>query len=72
MITDRGQIIRCPVDGIGIIGRRARGVRLFATAEGERVVSVTRIREEVEVADEGEADGGEGSGEGGGGDNGAG
>jgi hypothetical protein len=29
------------------------------------VVSVTRIREEVEVADEGEADGGEGGGEGG-------
>ncbi len=54
MITDRGQIIRCPVDGIGIVGRRARGVRLFATAEGERVVSVTRIREEVEVAEEGE------------------
>ncbi|MDZ3836543.1 MAG: DNA gyrase subunit A [Rhodospirillales bacterium] len=66
MITDRGQIIRCPVDGIGIIGRRARGVRLFATAEGERVVSVTRIREEVEVSDEGEIDGGDGGGEGGG------
>ncbi len=58
MITDRGQIIRCPVNGIGITGRRTRGVRLFATADGERVVSVTRIREEVEVVD------GEGNGEG--------
>ncbi|MBL8660928.1 MAG: DNA gyrase subunit A [Rhodospirillales bacterium] len=56
MITDRGQIIRCPVNGIGITGRRTRGVRLFATAEGERVVSVTRIREEVESV-EGEGDG---------------
>ncbi len=51
MITDRGQIIRCPVNGIGITGRRTRGVRLFATADGERVVSVTRIREELEVVD---------------------
>jgi DNA gyrase subunit A len=61
MSTDRGQIIRCPVDGIAMTGRRTRGVRLFATAEGERVVSVTRIREEVEVA-EGDAANGAGNG----------
>jgi len=45
MITDGGQIIRCPVDEISTMGRKTRGVRLFATAEGERVVSVTRIRD---------------------------
>jgi DNA gyrase subunit A len=61
MSTDRGQIIRCPVDGIAMTGRRTRGVRLFATTEGERVVSVTRIREEVEVA-EGDAANGAGNG----------
>jgi DNA gyrase subunit A len=45
MVTDAGQLIRCPVAGISINGRTTRGVKLFATAEGERVVSVSRIRD---------------------------
>jgi DNA gyrase subunit A len=45
MVTDTGQLIRCPVDGISINGRATRGVKVFATAEGERVVSVSRIRD---------------------------
>ncbi len=45
MVTDAGQLIRCPVDGISINGRSTRGVKVFATAEGERVVSVSRIRD---------------------------
>ena len=45
MVTDTGQLIRCPVDDISINGRATRGVRVFATAEGERVVSVSRIRD---------------------------
>ncbi|MBK8176204.1 MAG: DNA gyrase subunit A [Rhodospirillales bacterium] len=45
MVTDAGQLIRCKVDDISINGRTARGVKLFATAEDERVVSVTRIRD---------------------------
>ncbi len=45
MVTDAGQLIRLPVDQISINGRKTRGVRLFATAEGERVVSVSRIRD---------------------------
>jgi DNA gyrase subunit A len=45
MITDGGQLIRCTVDTVSIMSRKTRGVRLFNTAEGERVVSVTRIRE---------------------------
>jgi DNA gyrase subunit A len=53
MVTDGGQLIRCPVDGISINGRVTRGVRLFATGEGERVVSVSRIRD----VDEGTAAG---------------
>ncbi|MGB0671267.1 MAG: DNA gyrase subunit A [Rhodospirillales bacterium] len=45
MVSDGGQIIRCPVDGISFFGRSARGVRLFNVAEGERVVSVSRLRD---------------------------
>ena len=45
MVTDAGQLIRIAVPEISIMGRKTRGVRLFATAEGERVVSVSRIRD---------------------------
>jgi DNA gyrase subunit A len=45
MVTDAGQLIRIAVTDISIMGRKTRGVRLFATAEGERVVSVSRIRD---------------------------
>lgn len=46
MITESGQLIRCPVDDISIMGRSTRGVKLFAMTDGDKVVSVTRIREE--------------------------
>jgi DNA gyrase subunit A len=46
LVTDRGQLIRCPVDGIRIAGRGTQGVIVFDTAEGERVVSVERLSEE--------------------------
>ena len=41
MVSDGGQLIRCPVAGISIVGRSSRGVTIFKVAEGERVVSVT-------------------------------
>jgi DNA gyrase subunit A len=50
LVTDRGQLIRCPVDGIRIAGRATQGVIVFDTAEGERVVSVERLSEESEGA----------------------
>ena len=46
LVTDGGQLIRCPVDGIRIAGRATQGVIVFDTAEAEKVVSVERIREE--------------------------
>ncbi|MBM3733463.1 MAG: DNA gyrase subunit A [Acidimicrobiia bacterium] len=45
MVSDGGQLIRIPVGDIRIAGRSTQGVILFKTAEGERVVSVTRLRE---------------------------
>ena len=45
LVTDGGQIIRCPVDDIRIASRNTQGVTLFDTAEDERVVSVARMSE---------------------------
>jgi len=46
LVTDGGQLIRCPVDDIRIAGRKTQGVTLFRVGEDERVVSVARLREE--------------------------
>ena len=48
LVTDRGQLIRVPVGGIRTAGRATRGVTIFRTAEGERVVSVERIPDQGE------------------------
>ena len=51
MVSDGGQLIRMPVDGISFTGRTARGVTLFRVSEDERVVSVSRIRDVEQVDD---------------------
>ena len=51
MVSDGGQIIRCPVNKISIVGRSSRGVSVFNTSDGERVVSVSRLRD-VDDGDE--------------------
>ncbi len=52
LVTDGGQLIRCPVDGIRIAGRSTQGVIVFNTAEGEKVASVERLSEESEQGEE--------------------
>ncbi|WP_065753826.1 DNA gyrase subunit A [Bradyrhizobium paxllaeri] len=46
LVTDKGQLIRCPVEGIRIAGRSTQGVIVFDTAEDEHVVSVEHISED--------------------------
>jgi DNA gyrase subunit A len=46
MVTDGGQMIRIPVNGISIISRHTQGVRLFRVAKGEHIASVAKIVEE--------------------------
>ncbi|WP_407865982.1 DNA gyrase subunit A [Phyllobacterium phragmitis] len=56
LVSNGGQLIRVPVDGIRIAGRSTKGVTIFNTADGERVVSVERISEsENEEVEEGSA-----------------
>jgi DNA gyrase subunit A len=51
LVTDGGQLIRCPVNDIRKAGRSTQGVIVIDTAEGEHVVSVERIGEEEENGD---------------------
>jgi DNA gyrase subunit A len=46
LVTDAGQLIRCPVDDVRIAGRNTQGVRIFKTDDEEKVVSVERVPEE--------------------------
>ncbi len=43
LVTDGGQLIRCPVSGIRMAGRTTRGVKVFRVGEDERVVSVAHL-----------------------------
>ena len=60
LVTDGGQLIRCPVNDIRIAGRSTQGVTVFRTAKDEKVVSVSRISEDVNgdgVEEDDEGDG---------------
>ena len=46
LVTDGGQLIRCPVDGIRKAGRSTQGVIVINTADDEHVVSVERLSED--------------------------
>ncbi|MEM8814173.1 MAG: DNA gyrase C-terminal beta-propeller domain-containing protein, partial [Pseudomonadota bacterium] len=58
LVTDGGQLIRCPVEQISLSGRSTQGVTVFSTANDEKVVSVERVTEDDEMPDD-EADDGE-------------
>jgi DNA gyrase subunit A len=57
LVTDGGQLIRCPVKDIRICGRRSQGVIVFRVGKDEHVVSVSRVpgddENEVEIDAEG-------------------
>ena len=65
LVSDGGTVIRVPVGGIRIASRATKGVTIFNTAEGEKVVSVERISEPngEEEAEEPASNGGEPSAE---------
>jgi DNA gyrase subunit A len=58
LVTDRGQLIRVPVDDIRIVGRASQGVTVFNTAKDEKVVSVEHIEGEDEENGEGVSEAG--------------
>ncbi len=61
LVTDGGQLIRCPISDIRIAGRSTQGVTVFKTSSEEKVVSVERISE-TEDEDDADTDGDVGKG----------
>ena len=51
MVSDGGQLIRCPIADISVVGRSSRGVTIFKVADEERVVSVSRLSEDDDDED---------------------
>jgi len=48
LITDRGKVIRIPVNGISVISRNTQGVTLMGMEPDERIVSTARLAEKEE------------------------
>jgi DNA gyrase subunit A len=70
LVTNGGQLMRCPVNDIRLAGRRTQGVVLFKVGEGETVVSVSRLdvaeeagADEAGAEDAGTGEAGEGAGD---------
>jgi DNA gyrase subunit A len=53
LVSDGGTVIRVPVHNIRFASRATKGVTIFNTAEGEKVVSVERISEPEGTEEEG-------------------
>ena len=51
LVTDQAKLIRLSLGSLRVIGRGSAGVRLFAVAAGEHVVSAARIEETDEDAE---------------------
>ena len=61
LVTDNGQLIRCPIHNVRIASRRTQGVTLFNVGADAKVVSAARLRdvtqsEETETEPHGEDD----------------
>ncbi len=63
LVTNKGQLIRCPVDEVRVAGRNTQGVRIFRTDDDEHVVSVERIKDVSDDEEEGGEENGEASSE---------
>ena len=57
LVSGAGTLIRSPVADIRIAGRNTQGVKLFNTAEGERVVSAARFAKEFDEIGNGDDSG---------------
>ena len=45
LITDGGKMLRCPADGISVMGRATQGVRVMKLAPDEKLVALARLAE---------------------------
>ena len=54
LVTDGGQLIRCPIHDVRIAGRVTQGVTIFRVGSDEKVVSVARVKETEDEDEDGE------------------
>jgi DNA gyrase subunit A len=52
LVTNGGQLIRCPVGDVRVAGRNTQGVTIFRTAKDEQVVSVEHLTDTGQGQDE--------------------
>jgi DNA gyrase subunit A len=52
LVTDKAKLIRTPVHDIRIAGRNTQGVTILKTAEDERVVSATKLKDDNQSDEE--------------------
>ena len=55
LVTDKGQLIRTPVENVRVTGRSAQGVTIFKVGDDENVVSVAWLVQEEEEDEQVEA-----------------
>ncbi len=53
LITDRGKVLRCPVEGISSMGRATQGVRVMNLSDDEKLVAVARLAEDDSESEDG-------------------
>jgi DNA gyrase subunit A len=65
VVTNKGKIIRTPVEGISVLGRNTQGVRIIRMGTDERVVALARMvdRDDEDVGESAEAPDDEGESE---------
>lgn len=51
LISNQGTAVRTRVDEVSLLGRNTQGVRVIRTRDGEALVSVSRIVEDVDAAE---------------------
>jgi DNA gyrase subunit A len=57
LVTDAGQLIRCPVHDVRVAGRNTQGVRIFRTDAEEIVASVERVPDDGTNGENGDENG---------------
>ncbi|MEW6755439.1 MAG: DNA gyrase subunit A [Candidatus Latescibacterota bacterium] len=57
IITQRGVVIRVPVESVSAVGRNTQGVRLIQLDEGDRVIDMARVARSEGELEAAEADG---------------
>ncbi|MBM4227355.1 MAG: DNA gyrase subunit A [Gammaproteobacteria bacterium] len=70
LVSDRGTLVRTPVEGVSLVGRNTQGVRLISLGEGEKLIGMEPIADTAggpedgaEDMDDGEDEGGDEAGQ---------